>query len=103
MKTRFDYSGVWITGVGEAVPVGNMETPHLLNTVRILVQKPARTLSILVKANCGTSPQRFSATWRRPLCSTAIPKPMKSLSLKASCIVSVKSATPAFPLKTEWR
>ena len=48
MKTRFDYSGVWITGVGEAVPVGNMETPHLLNTVRMLVQKPARTLSILV-------------------------------------------------------
>ena len=38
MKTRFDYSGVWITGVGEAVPVGNMETPHLLNTVRMLVQ-----------------------------------------------------------------
>ena len=36
MKTRFDYSGVWITGVGEAVPVGNMETPHLLNTVRML-------------------------------------------------------------------
>ena len=48
MKTRFDYSGVWITGVGEAVPVGSMETPHLLNTVRMLVQKPARTLSILV-------------------------------------------------------
>ena len=48
MKTRFDYSGVWITGVGKAVPVGNMETPHLLNTVRMLVQKPARTLSILV-------------------------------------------------------
>lgn len=22
MKTRFDYSGVWITGVGEAVPRG---------------------------------------------------------------------------------
>lgn len=36
MKTRFDYSGVWITGVGKVVPVGNMETPHLLNTVRML-------------------------------------------------------------------
>lgn len=55
MKTRFDYSGVWITGVGEAVPVGNMETPHLLNTVRMLVQKPARTLSILV-ADLSTRP-----------------------------------------------
>lgn len=48
MKTRFDYSGVWITANGEAVPVGSMETPHLLNTVRMLIQKPSRTLSILV-------------------------------------------------------
>ena len=29
--------------------------------------------------------------------------PIKSLSLKASCIASAKSATPAFPLKNEWR
>lgn len=48
MKTRFDYEGVWITGLGEAVPVGSMTTPHLLNTVKMLVQKPARVLSILV-------------------------------------------------------
>lgn len=48
MKTRFDYSGVWITANGEAVPVSSMETPHLLNTVRMLIQKPSRTLSILV-------------------------------------------------------
>lgn len=48
MKTRFDYEGVWITGLGVAVPVAEMETAHLLNTVRMLVQKPARTLSILI-------------------------------------------------------
>lgn len=48
MKTRFDYPNVWITGCGEAIPVGNMETPHLLNTVKMLVQKPARVLSILI-------------------------------------------------------
>lgn len=48
MKTRFDHPGIWITGAGEVVSVGSMETPHLLNTVRMLIQKPARTLSILV-------------------------------------------------------
>ena len=47
MKTRFDYEGVWITGFG-AVPVADMETAHLLNIVKILVQKPARTLSMLI-------------------------------------------------------
>lgn len=48
MKTRFDYEGVWITGLGTALPVSDMETAHLLNTVRMLIQKPARTLSILI-------------------------------------------------------
>lgn len=48
MKTRFDYADVWITGFGEAVPIGDMTTPHLLNTVKMLVQKPARVLSILI-------------------------------------------------------
>ena len=48
MKTRFDYPDLWITGCGEAVPIKNMETPHLLNTVKMLVQKPARVLSILI-------------------------------------------------------
>lgn len=48
MKTRFDYPDVWITGIGEAVPVADMSTPHLLNTVKMLVQKPARVMSILI-------------------------------------------------------
>ena len=47
MKTRFDYSGVWITTRG-ATPIVEMDTSHLLNTVKMLVQKPARTLSMLV-------------------------------------------------------
>ena len=48
MKTRFDYPDVWITSRGEAVPICDMETSHLLNTVRMLIQKPNRTLSILI-------------------------------------------------------
>lgn len=48
MKTRFDYPDVWLTGCGKDIPVGNMETPHLLNTVKMLMQKPALVLSILI-------------------------------------------------------
>lgn len=48
MKTRFDCEGVWIIGFGQVLSVSEMETAHLLNTVRMLVQKPARTLSMLI-------------------------------------------------------
>ncbi len=47
MKTRFDYEGVWITSFG-ALPIADMDTAHLLNTVKMLVQKPTRTLSMLI-------------------------------------------------------
>lgn len=48
MKTRFDYTGVWIDGTGKTLSMSSMETPHLLNTVRMLIQKPNRVLSILI-------------------------------------------------------
>lgn len=41
MKTRFD-GKIWIMAFGVAVEVEKMETAHLLNTVKMLVQKPAR-------------------------------------------------------------
>lgn len=48
MKTRFDYTGIWIDGTGKALPMSSMETQHLLNTARMLIQKPNRVLSILI-------------------------------------------------------
>ena len=48
MKTRFDIPNVWITAAGEVISVQNMETPHLLNTVKMLIQKPSRVLSMLM-------------------------------------------------------
>lgn len=48
MRTRFDNPDVWITGGGVAVPIKSMETTHLLNTVKMLVQKPTKVLSMLV-------------------------------------------------------
>lgn len=48
MKTRFD-GKIWVMAYGVAIEVKEMETAHLLNTVKMLVQKPAR---------CGRPPAR---------------------------------------------
>lgn len=47
MKTRFD-GKIWVMAYGVAIEVKEMETAHLLNTVKILVQKPARVQAMLV-------------------------------------------------------
>jgi len=47
MKTRFDGT-VWVTGFGVAFDIKEMETSHLLNTVKMLVRKPARVVAMLV-------------------------------------------------------
>lgn len=47
MKTRFD-GKIWVMAYGVAIEVEEMETAHLLNTVKMLVQKPARVQAMLV-------------------------------------------------------
>ena len=47
MKTRFD-GKIWVMAYGVAIEVEKMETAHLLNTVKMLVQKPARVQAMLV-------------------------------------------------------
>lgn len=47
MKTRFD-GQIWVMAYGVAIEVKEMETAHLLNTVKMLVQKPARVQAMLV-------------------------------------------------------
>lgn len=47
MKTRFD-GKIWVMAYGVAIEVKEMETAHLLNTVKTLVQKPARVQAMLV-------------------------------------------------------
>ena len=47
MKTRFD-GKIWGMAYGVAIEVKEMETAHLLNTVKMLVQKPARVQAMLV-------------------------------------------------------
>lgn len=47
MKTRFD-GKIWVMAYGVAIEVKEMETAHLLNTVKMLMQKPARVQAMLV-------------------------------------------------------
>lgn len=49
MKTRFDESKVWVTGMGEVVEIREMETTHLMNTIRMFVQKPYISMGIIIK------------------------------------------------------
>ena len=46
MKTRFD-GKLWIGAFGLALEVKDMETARLLNTVKMLVQKPARVQAMM--------------------------------------------------------
>lgn len=47
MNTRFD-GRLWIGALGVTFKVKEMETRHLLNTVKMLLQKPARVQTMLV-------------------------------------------------------
>lgn len=49
MKTRFDDNQYWITAQGDCMDINDMETSHLMNTVRMLVQKPFITVNLLIK------------------------------------------------------
>ena len=48
MKTRFDRSDRWCTSKNESTLIKEMDTAHLMNTVKMLVQKPDRSLSMLI-------------------------------------------------------
>lgn len=48
MKTRFD-NKCWITGCGEVLQIKDMETEHILNCLKMFIQKPDRTIAMLVR------------------------------------------------------
>ena len=61
MKTRFDNYGLWITTHGEITSVCNMDTSHIMNTMRMFIQKPSRTMSMLIKDIEGSEVSVLSA------------------------------------------
>lgn len=48
MNTRFDEEE-WITAQGEYIHVSNMETTHIINTLKMLISKPLRVISMLIQ------------------------------------------------------
>lgn len=67
MKTRFDVYGKWISAGGEIRNVSDMETDHIMNTMRMLMQKPSRIVSMLIKdmEGCvyGSPAEIFPLVW----------------------------------------
>lgn len=45
---RFTNSEYWIMGNGDAIAIEDMETNHLINTLRMFREKPNRTMSMLI-------------------------------------------------------
>lgn len=48
MHTRFDNTSVWITADHRVISIKDMETTHILNTLRMLICKPHTTMSMLI-------------------------------------------------------
>lgn len=48
METRFDNNQFWLMANGVPIKIMEMETTHLMNTVRMLIQKPSRTISMII-------------------------------------------------------
>lgn len=61
MITRFDDPRHWKTAFGEVVNISSMETAHLMNTVKMLIQKPNRVQVMLVVDI--ESPRNESSVW----------------------------------------
>lgn len=48
MKTRFDNEKNWRTAFGQVVAIEDMETTHIMNTVRMFILKPNLTQAMLI-------------------------------------------------------
>lgn len=87
MNTRFD-GQLWIGAFGVTLEVKEMETSHLLNTVKMLLQKPARVQAMLVA-------DIENATFAEPQAWTANRK-------EDIRKVSLSTTSPASPLRSWW-
>ena len=48
MNTRFDNAAEWITADHRKLRISDMETTHILNTLRMLICKPHITMTMLI-------------------------------------------------------
>lgn len=100
MKTRFDTYGKWITGNGELMFVRDMSTTHILNTMRMLIQKPSRTMSMLISdvegCVCGSPCQIFPLAWEPDLDDVLKKSIYNITSMSADELKTYVRKTPLF-------
>ena len=49
MTTRFDNTKIWVTADYRSLNIRDMETPHLINILKMFATKPEVVISMLVK------------------------------------------------------
>lgn len=49
MNTRFDNAKSWKTADGRVIEIKEMETSHIMNTLRLFIRKPYLIMSMIVK------------------------------------------------------
>lgn len=49
MNTRFDNSKSWKSADGRVTDIRDMETSHIMNTIRMFIRKPHTIMSMIVK------------------------------------------------------
>ena len=95
MKTRFD-GKLWIGAFGLAMEVKDVETAHLLNTVKMLLQKPARVQAMLVadiESATFAEPQAWTANRREDIRKVSV---HNITSLSAEELVEYVKGTTLF-------
>lgn len=95
MNTRFD-GRLWIGALGVAFKVKEMETRHLLNTVKMLLQKPARVQTMLVadiESATFAEPQAWTSNRREDIRKVSV---HNITSLSAEELVEYVKGTTLF-------
>ena len=100
MKTRFCNYGLWITATGEVRNVSDMDTDHIFNTVRMLLQKPSRVINMLIKdmedyANVSSF-QIFPVAWEPDIDSVLKKSIHNVTSMTVKQLVNYVKKTPLF-------
>lgn len=49
IKTRFDETERWVTGYGEIKDIEDMDTDHIINTLKMFMNKPLFVQSMIIK------------------------------------------------------
>lgn len=100
MNTRFDGQR-WIGAFGIVFEVKEMETEHLLNTVKMLLQKPNRVQAMLVtdiESATFAEPQVWTANRKEDIRKASI---HNITSLSSAELVEYVKGTPLFKAMLE--